>query len=288
MVGFPSVGSFTARGAFPDAEPSEGLSLDELINTSRERWEELPGLFNTEKNSDLLWQGALDEVEKGWLDPPILLGRIDKSCCLPARRFGVAQGSKLRSCDNLKRSQTNLAADIGSKIRLPGAIDLARIVDEVQKDGNHKNIGFLKADHESAYKQLPMRPPHSLLSLVTLRSPFGSKIWCFRARTLVFGSSSAVLGYNVFAKTVAALMTRLYNFPFISYFDDFASAGPLSLVSLVLSLFVEFCDLIGVKCKLSKCESGPEIGFLGLHMSFDGSTAVASITDEKRNSYLDL
>ena len=284
-VGFPSVGKFTAKGVYPDSESGDCISVQELLDSAGDKWGELPSLFRNEADCDGLWQEALGEVEKGWLDPPTHIGNINKSPCVPARRFGVIQGSKTRSCDNLRRSLTNKAADVGSKIRLPGPDDLARIVEDIQKGGVHSQLGFLKGDHESAYKQLPLRPSHSLLSLVSLESPVDSQVWCFRPRTLVFGSSAAVLAYNVFAKAVAAIVTRLYGCPFINFFDDYASAGPLSLVGLMVSLFIEFCDLVGIKCKISKCSFGPEIDFLGLHMSLPGGMACATLPDDKRARY---
>ena len=47
---------------------------------------------------------------------------------------------------------------------------------------------FLKADHEAAYKQLPLDPAHATLAMVGLRHP---QLWTwhgFLPHTLLFGA----------------------------------------------------------------------------------------------------
>ena len=56
-----------------------------------------------------------------------------------------------------------------------------------------KECVFFKADHESAYKQLPIRPDHARLAVVALKNPFTGEIERFAPNALVFGSLVAVL-----------------------------------------------------------------------------------------------
>ena len=59
-----------------------------------------------------------------------------------------------------------------------------------------KALGFFKADHEAAYKQLPMRPEHTNLAFVALRDPLTSRWVAFHQNALLFGATSAVLRYD--------------------------------------------------------------------------------------------
>jgi len=125
------------------------------------------------------------EVSKGWLAEPVSAELVRKSECIPVRRFGVKQGDKVRLCDNCKRARTNEAAAVLSKIRLPGCDDLAEIARVI---GGSQICEFFKADHESAYKQLPANPAHARVAMIALSQPGGGGIFCFKPRTLIFGS----------------------------------------------------------------------------------------------------
>ena len=140
---------------------------------------ELPNLFKFEPHSEQLWEEALEEVQRGWLHPPIHISKVDQSNCIPVRRFAAIQGggSKLRACDNLRRSRTNDSAQVISEIRLPTPDDLASIVLSATPTGGE----LWKADHESACKQLPVYGPHAKYMIVTLMSPSG-KISMLRLR----------------------------------------------------------------------------------------------------------
>ena len=69
----------------------------------------------------------------------------------------------------------------------------------ITADGGER-VGWLlfKADHESAYKQLPIRPADMKNASVALRHHSKGSRFVFVTRTLIFGSVAAVIRYNVF------------------------------------------------------------------------------------------
>ena len=52
---------------------------------------------------------------------------------------------------------------------------------------------FPKADHASAYKNLPLIPEHAQLAFGALRSPGNGQWYAFPPRALIFGAVAAVL-----------------------------------------------------------------------------------------------
>ena len=265
-VGFPVVGRFAAPGVYPMAGGSRGIPDDPLLG-AREKWEELPRLFAREENTELLWESALRDVQRGWLRPPVPMDALGRDNCLPVRRFGVPQGDKVRPCDNCRRSGTNTAAAVETPIVLPTFEDLlvaASLIRGMQRPPFHRPCGFFKSDHADAYRQVPIAPAHARFCVVTLKCPHSGRIMCFEPRTLLFGSTTAVLGYNLVARVVATLFTRFFRLPLLNYFDDFAGCCPPEVLDLAQVAFTELNDFLGFRCNYTKEECGPEINFLGL------------------------
>ena len=173
--------------------------------------------------------------------------RILKSSCVPVRRFGVAQGGMLRACDNCRRSGTNDASVVETPITLPSVDELGEIVTIVAGPGG-KPCDLFKADHKSANKQIPVSPAHARFTVVVLECPKTGNSMCFVPNTLVFGSITAVLGYNVVARPVASLFARFFRAPAVIYYDDFCGAVPQGLGGLALHCFKLLSGLMGFSC----------------------------------------
>jgi len=280
--GSPIIGEFSAPGVYCDLATPRGKPRDPLAEAA-DRWAELPKLFRRDSDRAALWESAMAEVQMGWLGPPVPADAVDKASCRPVRRFGVSQSGKLRACDNCRRSGTNNAAMVLSKLRLPMPEDLAEVASIV--GGRKTGVDVFICDHRSAFKQLPVFPGHSDLALVTLARPADGAIFCFRPRTLVFGASAAVLGYNVVARTIASVFVRLFNIPVVNFFDDFAGAFPTGAGRAAADYFVEFCSLLGFECKVEKTEAGPALNFLGIHVDCAGVAPVLSLPEDKRLRY---
>ena len=127
---------------------------------------------------------------------------------------------------------------------------------------------LFKADHEAAYKQLPLTLSDQDTSIIALINP-RDKLWYgFASRTLVSGSIAAVIHYNVFSRLITELAWQLLGAPLVSFFADFAAIMKRLLVDSVLCAFSEFRSLLGIKLEESKSEAGPDVTFLGLRASF--------------------
>ena len=145
--------------------------------------------------------------------------------------------------------------------------------------------GIWKADHASAFKQLPLDPGHVNFALVAVLDPEGN-VCFFKPRTLLFGSPASVVHYNGVSRTVSSLFCRVFKIPTLGYFDDFSGVSPAGLEGIALDLFVWFNELIGIKMKLSKSLSGPEVEFLGVVISSSVHSVAVSISDERRQGLL--
>ena len=127
---------------------------------------------------------------------------------------------------------------------------------------------FMKAAHEAAYNQLPLREEHSRPESVTLRNPADGCRHSFRSRTLLFGAVAAVLRYNVFSRISDALFARLFGIPVLSFFANFGALVPAFLPQKALGAFASFCKNLGITLKAEEDDVGPMVTPLGIRGFF--------------------
>ena len=297
LFGFKLTGVLSQRFAFPSAEKAGNspiLSPEELVKNSSTRFTERAAKSGF-KNGSELWLEAIEQHKLGWLTAPFPLASVSEPFVLLdkklniAFRFGVSQADKLRACDDLRYSLTNLACVVHTPIKLASwdhLAEMCRLVQDTKKDWH-----LFKADHEAAYKQLPLEWSQSKLAVVALRRPSDGRWFGFFSRTLLFGAIAAVIHYNVFSRIISELMCRLFGIPMISYFDDFAALLPSSLAASGLDTFSRWCSIMGITLKLKKSEVGPHVTFLGLLGSFPSvknhMKLRVSLTEEKANKWAD-
>ena len=235
----------------------------------------------------------MEQQAKGWLTAPFPLTTRSEPFRLKdpklniAFRFGVDQADKLRACDDLRHSMTNLACVVETPIKLASWDHLAEMCRRIKT--SELDWQFFKADHEAAYKQLPILWEQSKLAVVALRSPKDGRWYGFFSRTLLFGAVAAVIHYNTFSRIISELVCRLFGIPMLSYFDDFGALLPANLARKGLVTFTEWCSLLGIGLKLKKSEVGSEITFLGLLGSFpskaNGMQLSVTLTKEKASRW---
>lgn len=158
---------------------------------------------------------AVQHVRKGWLAPPVPLHTDGRPAQWKLKqsniafRFGVEQADKLRAFDDLKHSLTNLACSVVTPAKLVSwgqLAQLSHILSEKKIDW-----GLIKADHEAAYKQLPIGPADQACAIIALRRPTSGKWYGFATRTLIVGAVAVVLHYNVFSRAIAALGDLIFG-----------------------------------------------------------------------------
>ena len=186
----------------------------------------------------------MKQCELGWLFPPLPLPSTDTPFNLNfpklhvAFRFGAEQSDKLRACDDLRHAETNLACVVETPINPVSRDHLVAASNLVSK--KDQNWAMFKADHEAAYKRLPVAPEHAKLSVIALRSPPGKRWYGFITRTLVFGAIAAVLLFNVFSRLLRGLFTQLFGISLLCFFDDFGALVPLCISEEALQTFALF------------------------------------------------
>ena len=294
--GFPISGSICQSGVFPltlKPDNPHPIPRSSLFNGAVDRFRARS--VRRPPHSHTLWKEALEQVASGWLEPPRLLnssGRFADSPDTPivnAFRFAVIQGEKIRACDDLKASLTNSSCSVLTPISLPSWEHLAQACLLVADSGTDWSLG--KGDESDAYKKQPLLASDSLLAVTTLMGPDG-RWYGLVPRSQIFGSTASVIHYNTFSRLLASLICRLLGLPCIGYFDDYAFLVPRTLQDLALTTFKEFCAILGVILKDSKCSVGPINTFLGLRGDFpsrrSGMKLTISLDQEKSFRWIEL
>ena len=291
--GFPLIGDLSQNAIYPiDPKVVKPPDPTSIGFQSAERFR-LRAAASGFLNSDALWTEALEQVNRGWLSEPVPIDMTTGTADLPyksqnfAFRFGVRQMDKLRACDDLRYSTTNAYCSVRTPIKLPTWDHLAQMAANVTK--TDRKWGFFKADHESAYKMLPIKPAHIKMALVTLRDPSTDRWHAFAPRATLFGAVSAVLHYNAFSRALAVTFTKLTGIPILSYFDDFGALVPYEVLKDALDTFLTFCDLLGVTLKTTKTEWGESLTLLGLRGDFPKPenlmTLAISLPEDKKSKW---
>ena len=225
VFGFPIVGEISQSRTFPKTDKPDNpcpISPEESLKGAGERFKARSK--RSPKLAPTLWKEMMDQVDKGWLQEPKLLnekGRFVDSPDKPlnnAFRFAVVQGEKVRAVDDLRASLTNKACSAVTPITLPSWEHIAQITLELIPCGRSLALG--KADESDAYKKLPLRQKDMDLAVITLCGPDGRWYGC-RSRSLIFGSTAAVVHYNTFSRMLVTLFSRLFGIPAVAYFEDF-------------------------------------------------------------------
>ena len=168
----------------------------------------------------------------------------------------------MRACGDLKHSLANLACTVSAPIQLVSWGHLTQLPHLLTKGGG--DWVLFKADHEAAYKQIPIDPADQKNAIVALRHPVSQLWYGFVTRTLIFGSIAAVLHYNVISRILVALTDRVLGIPLVGYFGDFAAMIRAVFGEDALRAFAEFCRLLGFQLKPVKSSVGNSPVFLGL------------------------
>ena len=274
-LGFPLIGTQGEPGVYPQQHDGSDkmLSREEVLETSFERFHQRASASASPFDIPL-WEEALLQRDRGWLlgPHPIIDGKaiIDGSPTILnfSFRFGVQQGEKLRAVDDLRQSRTNDATFINTPINLPTWDHFTALTTLLRALHPTAPLAMGKADHEDAYKQLPLLPSDRKMAAVTLKCPLDGNYYCFLTCTQLFGSVSAVLQYNCLSRIIATLAVRLLKIPVMGYYDDFGLITPESLTGEALEYFCELNRLLGFSMKRKKTLWGAILEFLGIVADF--------------------
>ena len=81
----------------------------------------------------------------------------------------------------------------------------------------------LSLDLSKAYKQMPILPQHRDLAVIFFRDVEGRTRF-YVPRSLIFGATAAVYGFNRASRSLWWIINRFLKVPLAVYFDDFPNA----------------------------------------------------------------
>ena len=181
---FPIAGRLSQRHLFPpDMKVGEITPPSQLSDASGARFRERaakPG----RKNAQLFRGEAMGQVQAGCLVPPSELSPDGRPLTWRSGDFNisfrhwVSQQEKLRDCDDLEHSMTNLACVVATPIQLVSWGHLSQSAQLMAV--NEGGWVLFKADHQSAHRQLPIRPVDMKTAIAPYDIPpkgSGSDMW---------------------------------------------------------------------------------------------------------------
>jgi hypothetical protein len=246
-----------------------------------------------------VWQGALDEAQKGWLTGPLteleLRGQLGPMFVV-SRRFGLEQADKVRAIDDMSESLVNSAYGSSYKLDLPGidgistaartwleSISDDRGVQFTLSDGTvlkgrlHHSLTLSDArslrgrtlDLDAAYKQLLTAKSSLWCAVLAVEDLQGCKR-LFKSNVIPFGASASVYGFNKLARAIYTIGVRLFGLVWNNYYDDYpqldiAASGDDAQVTAE-ALF----DLLGWRVSMKESKRVPMSDtFEALGVTFD-------------------
>ena len=108
---------------------------------------------------------------------------------------------------------------------------------------------------------------------MSLWDPYLHRVRFFRPKTLLFGSTLAVLHYNGLSRLIATLSCRLLGIPCLGYYDDFVMVAPRDRIARAHEAFLLFNSLVELIMKNAKSQAGPALDYLGLFATMPGGSA---------------
>ena len=250
--GFRLTGMHSHTGVF-DFEPEiPTLTVSQLRSNSDVQNKILLGKTKSSGNADVdevLWQQAVEEVDKGWLVGPFdSLSELSNATGIGrphvSRRFPISQSNKVRAIDDLKESQVNQTYGKCDKLWLmdiDSIISLIRLVEQscsgtldalVMSDGSRLEFesqpnGIAGVwvgatfDLHAAYKQLHVHPEDRWSSVISLYSPEKQRPQVFAQIVLPFGASASVNAFNRLSRFLWYVGCMDLGLVWTNFFDDF-------------------------------------------------------------------
>ena len=219
--GFPITSALSQKHTFELTEPDHDLiARSDLYRSAAHRFRDFASRSGF-KNGSALWGEATTQHKHGWRGAPIPLNADGRPTTWRSKRYniafrcGVDHAEKLRACDDLRHSLTNLACRVKAPIHLVSWGHISQISQLVNNGAGDWEL-FI-SDHEAACKLPPLNPDDQDASIIAPMSPRDQLWYGGPSRTLVFGSIAAVIHYNVFSRLTTDLVNQLFGTPLVSF-----------------------------------------------------------------------
>ena len=252
VSGFTVLGPVPATGVFPeDGGKTATLREADLRREAPLARAALAGSKPPQEDEDLVqavFDETLREIELGWMRGPFTAEELDSKFewWLPARRFGIRQGAKVRAVDDYSIYGHNECTSTREKIDVGGIDNTLAITrclmqvlggsgDEIVAaiPGHERMCGHRARDLpvcelvgkmwdlSKAYRQLPRNPMQAHLSIVAVFDPTRRCWKYFEQLALPFGATAAVYHFNLVARGLQFILNRLFAVFCCHFFDDF-------------------------------------------------------------------
>ena len=195
-----------------------------------------------------MFANTLEEVRQGALIGPFTSKELTETLgplWVPAKRFGIRQGSKgkVREIDDFSVFGLNSTVYTDEAISLGGTDEIMALIKTMteagQEDGTVR-LGKFEgemhadwsggealdvvgkcADLKRAYKQLVRAQSDKFFSVVAVLDPYENRTVFFNSAVLPFGSTGSVFGFNRVSFALRCALVRFLKLSVTSFYDDF-------------------------------------------------------------------
>ena len=233
------------------------------------------------------WSETKLEEERQWVFRDY---NFDPSKILLARRFGLAQKSKVRVIDDGKGCSLNTTVGLCEKYHLDGIDVLAATLLTVMERaaGRKLQLHGKTFDLVSAYKHFPLHPEDREHFRIGVLDTDSLEPAVFGSNVLTFGATGSVGGFLRISNAIWHTGIHDLEIPWLSYFDDFPVLSPAvcceQVDSLVDSLFgilrVEYAKTGKKAVNFSRCFAA--LGLMCDLTGFDEGYFTIGHTDERK------
>ena len=291
--GFKLIGDLNCSGQFQPQWKPAGLSTAQLKQTSLWAQQSVVGsckrVLDDPEVAQSVWDETISQAseDRKWVLGPYSAKEISERvgpCWIPARRFGVRQGGKIRPVDDFSQFLINSAVTCHEKIDLESIDHIcatARHFLGAWDDESGNPSWLASSDHsllgrcldlKQAYKQLVRHPADNWVSVLAVVCPSDGEVYFFEAVALPFGAVSSVLAFNRGARAIRTILSRLFKLVVTNLFDDFCQLEVGQLQSSAWKTSELVMDLLGWDISLGDDKRKPfekSFEILGAVISFE-------------------
>ena len=281
-TGFPLLGNIEPTGVFPTGVSSAGSCIEDLWTSARTLQNSAIGSIGPSSDAELdcaVSDATREEVERGWLLGPFSRADLDSRLGLwvPARRFGIRQGTGTRVIDDYSEHGQNACTATQEKIDV-GGVDvvagIARaILASLSADSRWVRVvlstgavleGWLHEewsvsaaktlvgklwDLSKAYRQLARSPAHASVSVVVTYNSHKKCVELYEQPVLPFGAKASVWDFNWVARGLWRVFVSQFGLFCTHYFDDFPVLEFDALSGHTQKLVDDLLELLGWSTK---------------------------------------
>ena len=278
--GFRLVGDLAPSGQFQQQWKPATLGVEQLKQTAtwaqKAVFASCKKVLLDEEIAGAVWKETMEQAsdDRRWVRGPYSAKEISEKHghhWVPARRFGVRQGGKIRPVDDFSQYLINAAVTCHEKIDLEGIDNICAtarfflgaptsegqwhipceeginggLLAESWTRGGERDLYGRCLDLRQAYKQLARHPDDAWASILAVADPSDGQVKFFEAIALPFGAVSSVLAFNRAARALRTILSKVFKLVVTNFFDDFCQIEVSSLRQSAWSTAETVMSLLG-------------------------------------------